>query len=175
MKKRFLTAGILFMVLVGMLAAIGTGYALWSKTLNIQGSVQTGEVDADFDAATTNDPVGTIDPGYDKDVASCEVSGVGTQTLTVTILNGYPSYTCAVDFLVTNTGTVPVKVQSFDITGVPPELDVTLTDLPVGTQIDPGIEAHGDVHIHVNQTAAELANYTFSAEIELVQWNEYQP
>jgi hypothetical protein len=169
-KKRFLSAGILFMVLVGMLAAIGTGYALWSKTLNIEGTVNTGTVDADFDSASASD-TGT-DPGYDKDVASCTVSGVNSQTLTITIDNGYPSYTCDVDFTVTNTGTVPVKVHSFDTSGVPSQLDVTLTGLPIGTQIDAGLEAPGDVHIHVNQTADQGATYTFSASIQLNQWNE---
>jgi len=162
------------MLLVLALATLGIGYGMWDKILYIDGTVNTGEVDADFDAAFTDDSGTNIDPGYDKHVASCEVSGVGTQTLYITIENAYPSYRCRVDFQVTNTGTIPVIVNAFNTTGVPAELDVTLTDLPIGTQIDPPMgEAHGDVEIHVLQTAAELANYGFSAEIQLIQWNEF--
>jgi len=161
------------MLLVLALATLGLGYAHWEKLLDINGTVNTGEVDADFDAAFTNDPGTTIDPTYDKHVGSCEVSGVTTQLLTITIDNAYPSYECDVDFQVTNMGTIPVKVKAFDASGVPPELTVTLTDLPLGTQIEPMMEAHGDIHIHVEQIADELATYTFSAQINLIQWNLY--
>lgn len=93
MKKRFLSTGILFMVLVAMLAAIGVGYGLWSKTLHLDGVVKTGSVNAEFSSACTDDngfpdcPMGQdfeddgLDPAetgadpklrYDKDVGSCE-------------------------------------------------------------------------------------------------------
>ncbi|GAG11872.1 unnamed protein product, partial [marine sediment metagenome] len=62
---------------------------------------------------------------------------------------------------------------SFDNSAVPPEITVTWTDLPLGTQIEPQEEAHGDIHIHVEQIADELATYTFSGSIELIQWNLY--
>jgi hypothetical protein len=165
------------MLLVLALATLGLGYAHWEKLLDIKGTVGTGTVNADFDSAKTNDPIiepgKDLDPGYDKDVASCEVFGVGTQVLTVTIKNGYPSYSCAVDFTITNKGTIPVKVNDFDTSAVPPALTVTWTDLPLGTQIEPGKEAHGDIHIHVEQIAAQDSKFEFSAKIRLVQWNLY--
>ena len=45
MFKKSLPIGTMFMVLVIALALLGVGYALWSETLTIPGSVQTGEVD----------------------------------------------------------------------------------------------------------------------------------
>lgn len=163
--------GLICLALVLTLGLMGVGYAMWSKTLDISGTVNTGEVNAIFTTATcTEDP-----EAEGKDVGSCEVLGAGTQTLTITITNGYPCYGCTVDFTVDNTGTIPVKVQSLSAIGAPSEITVNWTGLICGTQIEPGMSAPGDIHVHVEQSAAELATYTFSAEILLVQWNEYTP
>jgi len=166
-------ASTFFMVLLVALALLGVGYGLWSKVLYIDTTVATGYVDADFDAATTNDLPGTVDPGHQKDVATCVVEGISSDLLTVTITNAYPSYSCDVSFLVTNTGSIPVMVQAYNLTGVPAELDVQTTGLPIGTQIEPTLEAAGDLHVHVLQEAEEQANYSFNAAITLVQWNEF--
>lgn len=173
MFRKGLPIGTIVVILVIALAAIGIGYGLWSKVLFIGGVVHTGNVDADFDAANTTDPDATIDPGLDKNVGRCEVTGVGTDELTVTITNGYPGYHCDVFFYVTNTGSIPVKVQAYNLTGVPAVLEVTTTGLPIGTQIEPNTEALGDLHVLVLQEAEESATYTFSAAITLVQWNEF--
>jgi hypothetical protein len=175
MFRKGLPIGTIVVILIIALAAIGVGYGLWSKVLFIGGTVETGNVDADFDAANTTDTGTTIDPGSDKHVGSCEVTGVGTDELTITILNGYPGYSCDVFFYVTNTGSIPVKVQAYNLTGVPAELVVTTTGLPIGTQLEPNEELLGDLHIRVLQEAEELASYSFSAAITLVQWNEYRP
>ena len=165
--------GILALVLVFVLGTLGVGYAMWDKTLFINGTVNTGEVDAYFTTATCDD-IG-IDPGYDKDVGSCTVTGAETQTLTITINNGYPCYTATIDFTIDNIGTIPVKVQSLTIVDPPAEITATWSLVGVGTQIDPDGSVPGQIIIHVEQIAAELANYSFSAEIYLVQWNEYTP
>lgn len=165
--------GLLCLVLVLALAVMGAGYAMWDKTLEIDGTVNTGQVNAVFTTAECDD-VG-IDPGHDKDVGSCSVTGAGTQRLTIIVDNGYPCYECTVDFTVDNTGTVPVKVQSLSAPGAPAAVTVSWTGLDVGDQIEPDEDEPGDIHIHVEQIADELAQYTFSAEIYLVQWNEYKP
>jgi hypothetical protein len=64
-------------------------------------------------------------------------------------------------------------VQAYNLTGVPAELDVQTTGLPIGTQIEPTLEAAGDLHVHVLQEAEEQANYSFNAAVTLVQWNEF--
>lgn len=171
--------GLICLAIVLALGVLGVGFGMWDKTLSIIGTVDTGEVNAIFTTASCDDPGTTIDPGKDKHVGSCSVSGAGTQELTITVTNGYPCYECTVDFTVDNTGTIPVKIQTLSLIGVPPEITVTWTGLAVGDQIEPkgqaGDELPGDIHIHVEQSAAELAQYTFSATIYLVQWNEFKP
>ncbi len=46
--RKKLPVGTMFLVLVIALAFLGVGYALWSETLTISGTVTTGEVDVEF-------------------------------------------------------------------------------------------------------------------------------
>jgi len=164
---------LLLSTLVIALMVVGTGFALWSKTLYINGTVNTGTVEAGFDNVMCND--NGIDPGYDKDVASCTVEvSQDHQTITVTINNAYPSYSCDIDYDILNKGSIPVKIQSITI-NAPSEVTVEVTGISVGDQIDPDQLIHGDLHIHVEQTAAQGATYTFTVDILLVQWNEFTP
>lgn len=212
--RRFLGLGGLALLLVMALAAIGIGSALWSKTLTIEGTVNTGEVNAEFTNAFTDDDdkvddqtkdpgddedcvdLGGVDvdgdgwtscdpssPGpaadrYDKDVARCDawVDQEDPQLLHIEIDNGYPSYYCTIWAHITNTGSIPVKVQSVTITETNITDQVTgdlLTDIPCGLQIDPGQTVQVGGWVHVEQTAAENATYSATIEVELVQWNEW--
>ncbi len=47
-KRRGLPFGVMALLLILALAAIGVGYGLWSQTLVIAGTVSTGEVDAEL-------------------------------------------------------------------------------------------------------------------------------
>ena len=171
MRGRFTKVAVLFLVLALALAAVGVGYAMWDKTLHIDGTVNTGEVNAVFtDAYCEETP-----EAEGKDVGSCTLTGIGEQTLTITIDNGYPCYECTVYFTILNTGTIPVKVQSLSAINALPELTVSWTGLTVGQQIDAKQSVPGDIHIHVEQAALESTTYTFNAEIWLVQWNEFEP
>lgn len=226
MKKRFLNTGILFMALVALLAAIGIGYAMWDKTLNIDGTVSTGNVDAQFTSACTDDD-GTVDCSHDqdfgddgidpagKDVGNCGAT-FAADTATMTIGNAYPSYECTAWFGIENNGTIPVMVQAIEqhanfghyyrcdpvdpwtfaaastwypycgtsvvkdiavfdpVTDeIVPVLNVHVTKLVIGEQIDRDGHTGIDVHIHVKQGAAEDAMYQVDHRIYLVQWNEY--
>jgi hypothetical protein len=128
---------------------------------------------------------------YDKDVGECiamlDPQDLTKETLLVTVGNGYPSYHCTVWFDILNNGTIPLKIQDLKLTPVNftngVEVSVGLSQLACGLQIDPGLLpsgevitenlAQGDVHIHVEQAADQNAVYTFSAELFLVQWNEF--
>jgi hypothetical protein len=169
--------GLLLLVVVLALGALGVGYAMWDKTVYIDGTVNTGEVDATFTDAWCSDT--GIDPGYDKDVGSCSViiDPEDNQLLHITINNGYPCYSCYIFYTITNTGTVPVMVQDL-WTNNPDPTKVTVQwqmDLYVGDQIDPGDSRTGSILIHVEQPADELATYYFDGGVYLVQWNEYDP
>ncbi len=129
------------------LASVGIGYGLWSKTLFINGTVNTGSVDSIFVDPFTDDdnkmnddakdvgdtgvcPLfgsGSCDPAdsgknvprKDKDVGECfaVLDPNDPQILNVTIDNSYPSYYCTVFFHIRNTGSVPVKIQSLGVKG----------------------------------------------------------
>ena len=181
MKRGFLSTGVLFLVLVGLLGALAVGHGLWSKALSIEGTVQTGDFNADWDTASTNDSGTSLDPctpGLNpndcktlipKNVGECEVTGQGTQELVVTITNAYPSYECTVTAAVTNTGTIPFNVL-VDGSSSDDELDVVCTGTP--GQVDPKQELEGSCWIHVNQTAKERSTYTAKAALCVAQWNE---
>jgi len=147
-RRHLGTSGVLFMGVLVALAALGVVYGLWSKNLLINGTVRTGDLNADWDAIRTNDPslltvvspdpctpelnpTGCVAPR--KDVGSCDARVLGTgetewpgQVAEVLIRNAYPSYECTVDALITNTGTIP-----FNLTGA--AIDLPPAD-PAGTQ-----------------------------------------
>jgi len=164
----------IFAALMIALMVVGISYAMWDKTIYLYGTVYTGEVDAEFSSVYCNDI--DVDPGHDKDVGSCNcyIDGSDPQILWVDIYNGYPCYSVTVNYEIDNIGTIPVKIQTITLTNVNPEITVTVTDIYVGQQIEGyGGSVWGDLEIHVEQSAAELATYSFSLEIYLVQWNEF--
>ena len=157
-------------------AIVGVGYAMWSETLRVNITVNTGEVDVEFSNWSCND-VG-IDPGKDKDVASCSVVAEDWDDegdvikLLVTIENGYPCYYANITLTIDNIGTVPVKLYNHYFEGLeslPLEADLVI---PEDTQIDP--DGHKDfmLNIHILQDAEELASYSFELTMEFAQWNE---
>ena len=185
----------LVLLLLVSLAVVGVAYAMWDKTLTIEGTVNTGDVDAEWTFVSSGDPPGAIDPGYDKDVGelTCEIDGTDPQILHFTVNNGYPSYTadCEVEF--NNTGTIPWIVEAISIipgmeltgcvlVGPNPagsqelqcdQLTITYIDA-LCTQVDPGdpFGLASSIRIHVEQPAEENWAYTFDVEVLLVQWNE---
>jgi len=165
MKGRMV--GLVAALLVAMLA-LGLSYALWSTTLTISGTIETGTVSAEIIAGDCYD-----DEPDEKDVSGicCDViDGV----LFVTVSNAYPciEYTC--EFNVTNTGSIPVKVQSIIIS--PEEMAdwVTVNGISVGDQIEPGETVECSLIVHLTNDADQGETYTFTVEILLVQWNEYE-
>jgi len=172
MKMKFGKVGLLFLVLTLVLGSMGVGYAMWDKTLDINGTVNTGEVNLEIISASSDD-IG-IDPGKDKDVGSTTVAiDPGLQSITVTVTNGYPCYEVYVHFTVHNNGSVPVKLQAVTA-NAPPEITVEGWNA-LGEQIDPCENRDNTIHLHVEQSAAENATYTFNVEFYYVQWNEYTP
>ena len=198
MKKKALPVGTMFLVLVIALAAVGVGYALWSETLTIQGTVQTGEVDVEFsqhpveecvDVAGVGDCLPEVTDDWDKSAAAdCSVEWLGSEgedpsldnganLLQVSVTGMYPSYHCKVNFDVTSTGNVPVHVWQPEPTGDIPEWVATDFDC-----YEDGVQLHQggttgictiDIHF-TNDTAPEENSgpYTFGWTILATQWNE---
>jgi hypothetical protein len=163
----------LFATLMIALMAAGVAYAMWDKYLYIHCTANTGEVNAQFRNCRCSDT--GIDPGYDKDVGSCycEIDTVDPQILYLTIDNAYPSYSCDIYYAIENHGTIPVKIESIDLSGVPAEFTVSLIGAGVGTQIEAGEYVECGIHVHVEQITEQLKTIYFDIGVHLVQWNEY--
>ncbi len=173
----------IFMIPVIVLAMTGIAYAMWSETLKVNVTVNTGEVDVEWSDWYCSDT--GADPQAEgfyneegKDVATCDIDIEKTDDegdvikLAVTLDNTYPGYSVDVTLVVDNIGTIPVKLYSHSFSGLEGlPLDVSLT-IPEDTQIDPGGNATYILHITVLQGAEENATYSFELTLVFAQWNE---
>lgn len=128
------------MVLMVALAGIGVGYAHWSQTLTIEGTVNTGELDWEFWSGVSIDPqtpetldwhcndgftVPPIPPFWqgDKNVGYTTTVLVDTDLdgdfdrLEVALHNVYPSYFNDISYWVHNNGSIPLIIDRVIIDG----------------------------------------------------------
>ena len=173
---------------------LGVGYALWSETLTIQGTVQTGEVDVEFsthpveECIDINGVLTCPEPPEKADAANCTVEFLGGETdpngdnganlLQVTVTGMYPSYHCKVGFDVTSTGNVPVHVWLPEATGdIPAWVATNFEDCyTAGIQLHEG-QSTGlctmDIHFTNDQAPPENSGpITFGWTILATQFNE---
>jgi uncharacterized membrane protein len=162
------------MLLVCTLALIGFVYAHWSKTLYINGNVETGNFSVGFTPTLI-----ISDNEFEKDVGTVTASlidldGDGVyDKIEVTIGNAYPCYEAYIDCYIKNYGTIPVKIQSI-IVNAPSQLTVEINwFIYPSMQIDPGDEVMAEIYVHVLQEASQGSTYTFTGTINAIQWNEY--
>ncbi len=120
MTKR-LPLAFLAVLLIVLLAGLGVAYGLWSETLTVSGTVNTGDVDVQFTGVKTWEKVYDYNQGKEideplpkKDAANCkwaiQEAGTDKETLVVTAEGAYPSWRCYVEFYIQSVGSVPVHV-----------------------------------------------------------------
>ncbi len=183
------------LLLLSLLAVAGVGgvFALWSETLTVDITVETGELDAMLSVLGSGDDeidqaaaMGEPDPTV-KDVSSIQCNVVDQYTIEVTITNAYPSITYWCEISLTNTGTIPFKIQDIQFSGN--LLDVAsvfgffddnmgTTDPSaffVGSQLEQGQSDSDYLVIHLSNAANEGATYSATITILVVQWNEFVP
>lgn len=116
--------GLISLVLVLALGTLGVGYAAWTDTLYISGTVTTGSVEWEFSGIPGQGDAGLdwncffdLDGGewvlMDKDVASTTVAyeaGEEPHHMTVTIDNAYPYYGNHINFAVHGLGSIPLRI-----------------------------------------------------------------
>lgn len=74
LRRNALPTSGFFMVVLLALATVGVGYGLWSKVLTIEGTVNTGDVNAKFDRPFTDDDDVSDDPLRDAgDNGNCPI------------------------------------------------------------------------------------------------------
>jgi len=94
--------GLLVLVLVLALASLGIGYAAWSSSVTINGTVETGTV-----------LVGVVDAGSEGTVTYGTPLGGGWYNAeTITVSNAYPGAAYDYNIRIGNEGTVPVNFTS---------------------------------------------------------------
>ena len=165
----------LFLIPMLVLATTGIAYAMWSETLKINVTINTGDVAVKWSSWSCNDT--GIDPGYDKDVGQCFVDSEGVDEhdnvikLNITLNNTYPSYNVTVSGEVDNIGSIPVEPYWFFIDMNGNGVYDSSEDTNI-TQIDPGESDTYGFIIHVKQNATECTTYTFHVVLVFAQWNE---
>ena len=98
--------GVIFLTSIMALAGASAGYAMWSETVYIDGTITTGNVDIDFIAGMSWDS-----EAADKNVSSiaCYVSA-DPNVLIVTVTNAYPCIDYYQEFEIHCIGTIPVHL-----------------------------------------------------------------
>jgi len=158
----------IFAVLLVALAVVGFAYAHWSEMLFIEGTVNTGSLDAVMSVGTCWDTETAL---KDYSRIECSLKVNDPKTLIVTIYNAYPCIDYYCKFDVTNTGTIPLHVIGFTpVDNLPAGRILEITEL-LGKQIHPGLSEYGTIHVHLPQEALETHTYTFTVTIEVSQWN----
>ena len=174
-----------FGVLLIALMVAGVSYALWHKYIYINGTVNTGTLDAIFEgpytwSATYVDPVteevkSVPDEKLTGITVDVETAPNDLETLLVTIDGLYPCITIHINYNIKNSGTTPWIVNDVSVSpadGFPGTVTLTPANL-VGTQVDAGESIPADLEVHLTNDAKPESKYTFSVTIHVVQWNEY--
>lgn len=154
--------GLLCLALVLALGTIGVGYAAWTDTIYIEGTVDTGSLSIGFSKIMTDEPFGEVE---NKDVGSidgwltgdvkCQVDYAGVPTnvyekAVFVLTNAYPCYRTAAVVDVASCGSIPVIITDLTITMVqvdPQDSDIVIETLTwVGTTGQSGYfnDSNGD-------------------------------
>jgi hypothetical protein len=117
MKKQTGKIAILVLALTVCLAGLGVGYALWSTTLTISGTVSTGRVNVDWSdhgEAVTGDSKGV------SDIVCSILSGTDNDGLYVELSNAFPGVTYDCNLDIHGMGSIPVHLRNLVWTTPPP-------------------------------------------------------
>jgi len=189
--------GTIFVLCMLAFAGIGIGYAYWVETLTVSASVGTGNLDAQFTNAFTDDD-GTVDDAtldygddgkdpaecgpssesdpidrYEYDVAtsSASISEEDPHTATITVATSYPGYYTTAWLVIKNTGSIPAKISDVSVENVPSALSVSIVDNPEGETIEPGETTLLGICVQVTDAADEGTSYSFSVTVIVDQFN----
>ena len=164
--RRSLPIGIIVMILMMALAALGVGYAWWTEQLTATGTIQTGSIDVQIKSISTQED----DP---LDVASCTPTlSIDNKILTVTIDNAYPEYACTVRFNFVNLGSVPAKITSMSLPIEEGEFGIIPSGALISKpRLDPASPQGADFYIRIQPGAQQKASYQFNFGIGVTQSN----
>ncbi|MBE3137082.1 MAG: hypothetical protein IMZ43_06805 [Thermoplasmata archaeon] len=169
--------GALFIISAFILAGVGGSYAMWTETITMNGIINTGNLDIAWSIYQLGDSEAS---GKDFSHVEAALSTDGN-TLTVTVVNGYQCIDYWLVFDIHNTGTIAAHFPNgFDITYGTDFKPQWITSLgpydgytPIKQlQLHPNDFWYGMINIHLDNTALQNAQYTFTVTVQGVQYNE---
>ncbi len=167
---------IISMLILGVLLS---AIAMWSDTLKINGVVKTGDVDISFEGYKVvegnefgkpwvADCIVNLNDVENEDLGNA--AGNNDLDLNITVVNGYPGYSCTVYFNVSNTGTVPVIGPFYEMPVIPEGINIMFE--PMLLQLHPGEKASYEIYLEVLQAAEQGTSYNVQLHLSYIQWNE---
>ena len=172
MKGHKQKLGVLLLALVLALGGLGIGYAHWTESLDIAGTVTTGDFDPGFTGYYEffqHPEDEDIDPDCGCTCNFSDSDGDGdydTMEATITSVNTFSVY--RLYSTIRNDGTVPMRIDSVQITYSSPVM-IAEEETLVNTVLDPGDEATLKLSIAIAGAMADT--YTFSVKITSCLWN----
>jgi len=157
-KNRFARIGMLSIALLLTLCVTGVGYAAWTDTVSIGGTVETASW-----GASLSDP----DPSVPSSTnITLSVASPNTLKVNVSYAKANTPYTGT--FNVNNVGTVPIKIDSIGF--VPPsDTTVSISGVSAGVSLEPGETKPASVS---TSTYIGCNSYDFTVTFTFVLWNE---
>jgi hypothetical protein len=153
---------LLAIIMVLALGAVGVTYGKWMDTISVNGTMNMTTVETTLSCA-----------GSQSDDVRCNSSGM---TLDINVNGPIADGDYYCDFVVGNTGDIPVKIQGISVSSLPVGVHVNTTDVIVGSQIEPVLAKSGAVNITIDGSATNLpASFSFNVTFIIVPWNQYVP
>jgi len=144
---------------------VGIGYALWSDSLYLQGTVNTGDIGLEWSQGT---PWDTEPDLKDVSFGECVIDG---DTLYITVYNAYPCIEYHFPIDLHGVGSVPVHTAMTLLGTNGMDYWLQIPDMS-GLQIHQGDRWDGEIVIHLDNEAEENTVYTFAVQLDYWQYNE---
>jgi len=154
-RNRFARLGMLSIALLLSLCVMGVGYALWTDTAIVDGTVETG-----YWVGVLDEPVAISQ--------NITLSVTPPDTLNVSVSNAKVNTPYTGSFKVNNAGTVPIKIGSI-VFDLPPDITASVSGVSTDDQIEPGETKPAGVSM---STPIGCKSYNFTVTFTFVLWNE---
>jgi len=157
-RNRFARIGMLSIALLLSLCVMGIGYAGWTDTVSIDGTMKTGYIE-----------VVLSEGGCSQNVTASIVG----HTIDIEIDAGCKGKYVYHNFDIHNRGTIPVKIQGIGIV-CSGGLVAEVSGVEGGTQIEQSGVDPDTVYGTVTMTVPGAGTYTCEVTFYFVQWNLYE-
>jgi len=157
-RSRFSRVGMLSIALLLSLCVMGIGYAGWTDTVSVDGTVETTSWGGSLSDPDPSVPSGT----------NITLSVASPNTLEVSVGYAQTNTPYTGTFNVNNVGTVPIKIDSIGF--VPPSgTTVSISGVSAGVSLEPGETKPAGVS---TSTYIGCNSYDFTVTFTFVLWNE---